>query len=97
MAKKIPTPIQKKLPIASDPIRLSITLDEVLTLWNVVTEMLQKIPSRHRRLCQNMKIRLFGKGERRSGGKDLDLPARSRFGEGRAATFDRLDSALPTL
>jgi len=24
------------------------------------------------------------KGERRSGGKDLDLPARSRFGEGRA-------------
>jgi len=31
------------------------------------------------------------KGERRSGGKDLDLPARSRSGEGRAVTF-RSDS-----
>jgi hypothetical protein len=27
MAKEIPTPIQKKLPIASDPIRLNITCD----------------------------------------------------------------------
>jgi hypothetical protein len=35
------------------------------------------------------------KGERRSSGKDLDLPARSRFGEGRAVTFSRLDSDVP--
>jgi hypothetical protein len=34
-------------------------------------------------------------GERRSGGKDLDLPARSRFGEGRAVTFSRSDSDVP--
>jgi hypothetical protein len=27
--------------------------------------------------------------------KDLDLPARSRSGEGRAVTFGRSDSALP--
>jgi len=41
-----------------------------------------------------MKIRLSGKGERRSGEKDLDLPARSRFGEGRAATFNRFNSGV---
>jgi len=35
------------------------------------------------------------KRERRSGGKDLDLPARSRFGEGRAATFNRSDLDVP--
>jgi len=34
-----------------------------------------------------MKNRFFEKGERRSGGKDLDLPARSRSGEGRALTL----------
>jgi len=27
--------------------------------------------------------------------KDLDLPARSRFGEGRAVTFSRSDSDVP--
>jgi len=45
-----------------------------------------------------MKIRLFAKEERRSGGKDLDLPARSPAlrDEGRAATFNRLDSGSPT-
>jgi len=29
--------------------------------------------------------------------KDLDLPARSRFGEGRAVTFSRSDSAAPSV
>jgi hypothetical protein len=48
-------------------------------------------------LCCNMKNAAFRKGERRSGGKDLDLPARSRFGEGRAATFNRLDSGSPII
>jgi hypothetical protein len=38
---------------------------------------------------------LLEDGERRSGEKDLDLPARSRSGEGRAVTFSRSDSDVP--
>jgi hypothetical protein len=34
-----------------------------------------------------MKKQTLWNGERRLSEKDLDLPARSRFGEGRAATF----------
>jgi hypothetical protein len=43
------------------------------------------------------KRRPFEKGEERSGGKGLDLPARSRSGGGRAVTFSRLDSSVPSL
>jgi len=46
-------------------------------------------------LSQYEKTDFSGKGERRSGGKDLDLPARSRSGEGRAVTFSRPDSDVP--
>jgi hypothetical protein len=46
-------------------------------------------------MSQYEKIDFSEKAERRSGGKDLDLPARSRFGEGRAATFSRSHSDVP--
>jgi hypothetical protein len=50
----------------------------------------------NKRLCRNMKKPIFRKrGEGRSGDKDIDLPARSRSGEGRAVTFSRSDSDVP--
>jgi hypothetical protein len=60
-------------------------------------EIVFLISSPLQRLCRNIKKAAFGKGERRSGGKGLDLPARSRFGEGRAVTFSRSNSGVPSI
>jgi hypothetical protein len=59
-------------------------------------------------VSQYEKNRQFERAERRSGGKDLGLPARSRsrlpknlfgeqVGEGRAVTFRRSDSGVPNV
>src|SRR4030042_6766412 len=46
-------------------------------------------------VSQHKETDLLEDGERRLGEKDLDLPARSRSGEGRARTFSRSDSDGP--
>ena len=49
----------------------------------------------HEAVSQHKETDLLEDGERRSGEKDLDLPARSRSGEGRVVTLSRSDSDVP--